>query len=37
MLEKEVASYIWVHSNSLIKHLTDFEDYAEFHLPNFLI
>ena len=37
MLEKEVASYIWVHSNSLIKDLTPFEDDAEIRLLNFLV
>ena len=36
MLE-EVASYIWAHSNSLIKNLTPFEDDAEIHLLNFLM
>ena len=37
MQEKEVASYIWVHSNSVIKTLTPFEDDAEIHLLNFLM
>ena len=37
MLEKEIASYIWVHSNSLIKNLTLFEDDAEIRLLNFLM
>ena len=37
MLEKEVASYIWVHSNSLIKSLTPFKDDAEICLLNFLM
>ena len=32
-----VASYTWVHSNSLIKNLTLFEDDAEICLLNFLI
>ena len=36
MLE-EVASYIWAHSNSLIKNLTPFEDDAEIRLLNFLM
>ena len=36
MLE-EVASYIWAHSNSLIKNLTPFEDDAEIILLNFLM
>ena len=36
MLE-EVASYIWAHSNSLIKKLIPFEDDAEISLLNFLI
>ena len=36
MLE-EVASYIWAHSNSLIKNLTPFEDDAEIRLFNFLM
>ena len=36
MLE-EVASYIWAHSNSLIKNLTPFEDDAEIHLLNVLM
>ena len=35
MLE-EVASYIWAHSNSLIKNLTPFEDDAEIRLQNVL-
>ena len=37
MLEKEVASYIWVYSNSLIKNLKTFEDDAEIRLLNFLM
>ena len=37
MLEKKVASYIWVHSNSLIKNLTPFENDAEICLINFLM
>ena len=36
MLE-EVASYIWVHSNSVIKNLIPFEDDAEIHLRNVLM
>ena len=36
MLE-EVASYIWAHSNSLIKNLTPFEDDAEIRWLNFLM
>ena len=36
MLE-EVASYTWVHSNSLIKNLTPFKDDAEIRLLNFSI
>ena len=36
MLE-EVASYIWAHSNSLIKNLTPFEDDAEIHLLHVLM
>ena len=36
MLE-EVASYIWAHSNSLIKNLTPFENDAEIRLLNFLM
>ena len=36
MLE-EVASYIWAHSNSLIKNLTPFEDDAEIRFLNFLM
>ena len=36
MLE-EVASYIWAHSNSLIKNSTPFEDDAEIRLINVLI
>ena len=36
MLE-EVASYIWAHSNSLIKNVTPFEDDAEICLLNVLI
>ena len=36
MLE-EVASYIWAHSNSLIKNLTPFEDDAEIRLLNILM
>ena len=34
---REVNSYIWVHSNSLIKNLTLFEDDAEIRLLNFLM
>ena len=34
---KEVAIAIWVHSNSLIKNLTPFEDDAEIRLLNFLM
>ena len=34
---KEVAGYIQLHSNSLIKNLTPFEDDAEIHLLNFLM
>ena len=36
MLE-EVASYIWAHSNSLIKNLALFEDDPEIRLLNFLM
>ena len=36
MLE-EVASYMWAHSNSLIKNLTPFEDDAEIRLLNVLM
>ena len=36
MLEK-VASYIWAHSNSLIKNLSPFEDDAEIRLLNVLM
>ena len=36
MLE-EVASYIWVHSKSLIKNSTPFEDDAEIRLLNVLM
>ena len=36
MLE-EVASYIWAHSNSLIKNLTPFEDDAKIRLLNVLM
>ena len=36
MLE-EVDSYIWAHSNSLIKNVTPFEDDAEICLLNVLI
>ena len=36
MLE-EVASYIWAHSNFLIKNVTSFEDDAEICLLNVLI
>ena len=36
MLE-EVASYIWTHSNSLLKNLTPFEDDAEIRLLNVLM
>ena len=36
MLE-EVASYIWAHSNSLIKNVTPFEDDAEICLLNVLV
>ena len=34
---EEVASYIWAHSNSLIKNLTPFEDDAEIRLLNVLM
>ena len=37
MLEEVVASYIWAHSNSLIKNLTLFEDDAEIRLLNILM
>ena len=37
MLEKEVASYIWVYSNSLIKDLKPFEDDPEIRSLNFLM
>ena len=37
MLEEVVASYIWAHSNSLIKNLTLFEDDAEIRLLNVLM
>ena len=36
MLE-EVASYIWAHSNSVIKNLIHFEDEAEIRLLNVLM
>ena len=36
MLE-EVGSYIWAHSNSLIKNLSTFEDDAEICLLNVLM
>ena len=36
MLE-EAASYIWAHSNSLIKNLTPFEDDVEIRLLNVLM
>ena len=36
MLE-EVASYMWAHSNSLIKNLSPFEDGAEIRVRNFLM
>ena len=36
MLE-EVTSYIWVHSNSLIKNLIRFEDDTEIRLLNVLM
>ena len=36
MLE-EVASYIWAHSNPLIKNLSPFEGEAETRLLNFLM
>ena len=36
MLE-EVASYMWAHSNSLIKNLTPFEDDTEIRLLNVLM
>ena len=36
MLE-EVSSYIWAHSNSLIKNVTPSEDDAENRLLDFLI
>ena len=36
MLE-EVASYIWGHSNSLIKNLTPFKDDAEILFPTVLM
>ena len=34
---EEVTSYIWAHSNSLIKNLTPFEDDAEICLLNVLM
>ena len=37
LMLKEVASYIWVHSKSLIKNLTLFEDDAEIRVLNFLM
>ena len=37
MMLEEVASYIWAHSNSLIKNLTPFEDDAEIRLLNVLM
>ena len=37
MLEEVVASYIWAHSNSLIKNLTLFEDDAEICLLSVLM
>ena len=37
MLEKEVASYIWVHSDFLIKNVTSFEDDTELRFLNFLM
>ena len=37
MLEEVVASYIWAHSNLLIKNLTPFEDDAEIRLLNVLM
>ena len=37
MLERDVATYIWVYSNSLIKNLTPFEDDTEIRLLNFLM
>ena len=37
VLEKEVASYIWVYSNFLIKYLTPFENDAEIRLFSFLM
>ena len=36
MLE-EVASYIWAHSNYLIKNLIPFEDFTEIFLPSVLM
>ena len=32
-----VASYIWAHSNSLVKNLTPFEDEAEIRLLSVLM
>ena len=37
MLEKALASCIWVHSNSSIQNLIPFEDDAEIRLLNFLM
>ena len=37
LILEEVASYIWAHSNSLIKNVTPFEDDAEICLLNVLI
>ena len=34
---REVDSYIWVHSNSLIRNLTPFKDDAVIGLLNFLM
>ena len=37
LILEEMASYIWAHSNSLIKNVTPFEDDAEICLLNVLI
>ena len=37
MLKRAVASYVWVHSNSLIQNWIPFEDDAEIGLLNFLM
>ena len=37
LILEAVASYIWAHSNYLIKNLTPFENDAEIRLLNFLM